>query len=150
MAGKSVFSEQAEQFTVVVHALLQDEETRAAFAEAPLATLKHYGIEFKDRAVAKRVEAELKEFAGMAEYDICPPWTWTIAPLARTKIVVGPINIATRATSITWVAKPGDMEEVMAIDQLRVNAFVNQVSVEGRIAALEARIVELEATLAKH
>jgi len=155
MAGKQVFSEQAEQFTIVVHALLQNKETRTAFAKEPLATLKQYGVEFKDPAVAKKVEAELKAFAGkLSESDICPPYTWAIAP----RPVSAPRNVATtyvrtasvvRVANITWVVKPGDIDDVIKIDQPRVDAFVTMVSQETRIAMLEARIVELEANLAK-
>jgi hypothetical protein len=153
MAGKPVFSEQAEQFTMIVHALLQNKETRAAFAKEPLSTLKQYGIEFKDPAVAKKVEAELAVFAGkLSDDDICPPWTivprtWTIGPRTWTQTMTRNIPIV-RAVNITWVAK-GDLDDVIKIDQPRVDAFVTQVSLETRIAVLEARIVELEANLAK-
>ena len=158
MAGKSVFSEQAEQFTVVVHALLQDKETRAAFAKAPIATLEQHGIAFKDPAVAKKVEAELGRFAGgLSQDDLCPPWTWAISPMSVTRtatIAYVRTGSIARATSMTWAVKPGDIDDVIRIDQLRVDAFVTQVSLQGRItmqdakiAAQEARIAELEAKL---
>jgi hypothetical protein len=154
-----VFSDQVEQFTAVVHALLQDEETRVAFAKEPLATLRRHGIAFKDPAVAKRVEGELAAFAGeLDEYTICPPWffarvsarvgTWTsTASYARTGSIA-------RATNVTWAVKPRDIEEVISVNQPRVDAFLTQVGTQGRIAILEAeiakqaeRIAELEARL---
>ncbi len=157
MASKAAFSEQAEQFTVVVHALLQNEETRAAFTKEPLATLKQYGIEFKDPAVAKKVEAELRAFAGkLSEDDIYLPHYF-----ARVSVINAPRTAAAaqatnyvrsqsivRTANVTWVAK-GDLDDVIKIDQPRVDAFVTQVSQETRIAMLEARIAELEANLAK-
>jgi hypothetical protein len=154
MAGKPVFSEQAEQFTAVVHALLQDKETRVAFAKAPLATLKQHGIEFKDPVVAKKVEGELATFVGgLSDEDICPPWafarvsarvgTWTTTiSYARTGSIVG-------ATNVAWAVKPGDIEDVITIDRTRVDAFVTQVGLEGRIAIQEAKIAEQAARIAE-
>jgi hypothetical protein len=53
-----------------------------------------------------------------------------------------------RAASVTWVAK-GDREDVMRIDEGRVDAFVTRVDLENRIAALEQQVADLEAELAK-
>jgi len=146
MASKQVFSEQAEQLTTVVHALLQNDETRAAFAKEPLATLKHYGIDFKDAAVAKKVEAELAVFAGrLADIDFCPPLVRAITPRTWLSIYpktwTGPI---VSITNTTWVAK-GDLDDVIRIDQPRVDAFVTRINLETKISVLEARIAELEA-----
>lgn len=158
MVDKSVFADQVEQFAVVVHALLQEKETRTAFARAPIATLEQHGITFKDAAVAKRVEVELARFAGaISEDDICPPWTWAISPMSVTRTAtvsyVRTGSIA-RATSMTWAVVPEDIGDVIKVDQPRVDAFVTQVSLQGRIAmqdakiaAQEARIAELEARL---
>jgi hypothetical protein len=149
MASKAVFSEQAEQFTIVVHALLQNKETRATFAKEPLATLEKHGIVFKDPAVAKKVEAELAAFAGkLSDDDLCPPWTYPIAPWPINP-VVNPFIPFVRTVNIAWAVKPGDIDDVIRVDQPRVDAFVTQVSLEARIAVLEARIAELETNLAK-
>ena len=142
MTSKPVFSEQAEQFTIVVDALLQSQETRAAFAKAPLATLEQYGIEFKDRTVAKKVEAELVAFAGSASaYYPDPDGSWPPRYYA-------PIPFAARATCITWVAK-GDHEELLTIDRSRVDAFKIQATLQNKITMLEKKIAELEANMAK-
>jgi len=151
MEGKPIFSEQAEQFAIVVHALLQNEETRTAFAKEPLTTLEKYGIAFKDRAVAKKVEAELQAFAGkLSPDDLCPPYYYARVSAInspRTRTYTIPQSIV-RAANITWVAK-GDLDDIIKVDQLRVDAFVTQVNQEARIAMLENRITELEAQLAK-
>jgi len=53
-----------------------------------------------------------------------------------------------RTGSITWVAK-GELDDVIQFDQVRVDAFVNQVTVDAKIVELETRIAELEAVIAK-
>jgi hypothetical protein len=150
MPGRPVFADQAEEFSAVVHALLQDEETRAVFAKDPLATLERHGIRFKDPAVAKQVDARLRDFAGQVSIDeICPPYTWAISPISvtRTQVYVRTRSV-TRATSITWAVKPGEIEEVIVIDQPRVDAFMTQVALQARIAMLETKIAELERVVA--
>jgi len=131
MAQKAVFADQAEQFALVVNALLQNKQTRTAFAKDPLATLKQNGIEFADPAVAKRVETELVAFAGNASMpgpdDDWPPHFWI------------------QAMSITWVAKPGEIDNVITSDRIRVNAFVTQTAQQNTITKLEKRIAMLEA-----
>jgi hypothetical protein len=149
-----VFAEQAEQFAVVVHALLQDEATRVAFTKAPIATLKEHGVEFKDPAVAKKVEADLGRFLGeIGDVDICPP-----IHFAYTRTYTNPYTsvytwvrtrTAVRATCITWVAKPEEIDDVIKIDQPRIDAFVTKVGLEARIATLEARIAQLEGNPAR-
>jgi hypothetical protein len=164
MPDKPVFSEQAEQFAAVVHALLQDKETRTAFAKAPLATLKQHGIEFKDPAVAKKVEAQLGTFVGgLSDDDICPPIQFAMASArissaTQTQTAIyswtrtGPV---VRATNVTWVVKPEGIDDVIQVNQPRVDAFVTKVSMEStlamrdaKIAQQAARIAELEASLA--
>ncbi len=140
MAGKPVFADQAEQFTMVVDALLQNEETRSAFAKEPLATLKHYGIEFADPAVAKRVETDLIAFAAGASAAMPgPDDTWPPRYYIRT---------FARATSITWVAK-GDLDDAIRIDRTRVDAFVTQAALQSKIAVLEKKLAMLEANQAR-
>lgn len=155
MAGK-VFAEQVEQFAAVVHALLQEKETRAAFAKAPIAILQQHGIEFKDPALAKKVEAELGAFlGGLSDDDICPPiqfvataypprvtswtmtrvWTWT-----------GPV---VRAANVTWVVKPEGVDDVINVVQPRVDAFVTKVSMESTLAMRDAKIAEQAARIAE-
>jgi hypothetical protein len=154
MASKSVFSNQVEQFTAVVHALLQDKETRVAFAKAPLNILKQHGIEFKDPAVAKKVESELTTFVGgLSDEDICPPWVY-----ARTATQVGTLTSTVsyartgtiaRVNNVAWAVKPRDIDDMITIDQPRVDAFVTQVGMAGRIALQEAKIAEQAARIAE-
>jgi hypothetical protein len=155
MAGK-IFAEQAEQFAVVVHALLQDKETRAAFTKAPIATLQQHGIEFKDPVTAKKVEAGLGAFLGrISDDDICPPiqFVATAYPprvmsltMVRSWVWTGPV---VKAMSIAYVEKPEGIEEVIRVDQPRVDAFVNQVSMENTLAMREAKIAEQAARIAE-
>lgn len=152
MAGKPVFSDQVEQFTAIVHALLQDKKTRVSFAKSPLVTLKQHGIEFKDPAVAKKVEKELAAFVGgLSDDDICPPWMY-----ARVSTGVGTYTSTfsyartgsiARATNVTWAVKTRDIEDIISIDQPRVDAFLTQVSMTGRIAIQEAKIAEQAARI---
>ena len=138
MAGKALFAEQAEEFTAVVNTLLQNARVRAEFAKAPLDTLKRAGIAFKDDAIARRVGAELEAIAsGSAAGMPGPDDVW-------------PPRYYARATSIAWDAKPGDIDDVITIDRIRVDAFVNQVALETKVSVLEKKIVALETALAMH
>lgn len=177
MQEKPIFADQVEKFTMLIDALLSNEETSDAFTEAPLETLKKYGIEFTDAGVAKKVEAELKEIAkGLTIPDpeglspqyfartlprprifvatrirVVPNPFTEPRPLVSPRVIVAP-RMATasyvRAASVTIVAK-GDREDVWKIDEGRVDAFMTKVDLENRIAALEEHIIELEAELAK-
>jgi hypothetical protein len=134
MTAKAVFAEQAEEFAVVVDALLRNERTRDDFAKAPIATLKKAGITIAEAAVAKKVETDLAALAGGASAGMPGPDDY-YHHLPR---------YFARATSIMWVAK-GDLDDVIAIDRPRVDAFVKQASLEIEIAGLKQRIVQLEA-----
>lgn len=134
MSARPVFAEQAEQFTMVVGALLQNEQTRSAFVKEPLATLRTYGIDFSDPAMAKKVEAELATLlrsTSMPNPD--DPW---------------PPRLFVRAVSITWVAKE-DLNAVINVDRVRVDAFVSQAAMQAKVNELEKKIVVLEKALAR-
>ena len=139
MSSKATIAEHAGQFAAVMHAILQNERTKAELAEQPLATLKKYGIEFKDSAVSKKVAGELTAI-GSAGIAGMPPDDGTYWP---------PTTIA-QFLSVTIVAIPGEVDDPITVDRPRVDAFVDKASLEYTIGTLKQRVATLENTLLAH
>lgn len=127
---RALFAEKVQQFAEVVEALLQSEATRIALAKAPLATLQKYGIDFPDKTVAKMVDSQLGEMAGMYQPDPDHPFPVT-APAC-----------------LTWVANPRDIRDAITIDPGRVDAFVSHAALQIKFNALEKKVAMFESALA--
>jgi hypothetical protein len=110
--------------------------------------------------VAKRVEVELGRFLGeIADVDICPPIQFAISYPPRVMSMTRSQTLsmtmswvrtrtAVRATTLTWVVKPEGVEDLIMVDQPRVDAFMTEVSLGNTIAMQEAKINELQAEIA--
>ncbi len=141
MAQKALFAEQADQFVNVVRSLLLNEGTRIEFAKAPLATLEKAGIHFADPAVGKTVETELLKF-GSEMTNLPPP--------EGDETFDRWLQLLERAASVTWVAKPEGMDQVIHFDRPRVDAFVTRAALEARVTSLEQENSWLKKQLTGH
>jgi len=127
MPGKPVFAEQVEQFAVVVDTLLRNPKTREQFQKDPVGTLRGCGIEFKDAAMAKTVEAEVTAaFKDGA--------SWWDDPYSNLRARAYCRTITVKVSTMTEVVKdPGQY----VINPERVNAFTAQLDREALATNLE-------------